>query len=130
MKLVDINPDLTPETADSFLLVWTNDVSVDLLVNNLDKNLFLGHPKKLDENLVGVYANKKLLEIDWTLNPDNARDRGYEWTEDAIYDPEAPDVAMKIFFEMKEEGALYGEPANANLIENGFVGVYMPIGKE
>ena len=129
MNKLDINPDLTPETADTFLLVWSEDVGTDSLVENTDTNLFFGHPKNSQENFVGIYIKKKLLEIDWTLNPENAKSRGCEWTGDSIYDPEAPDETMSNFFEMTQEGYLFGKPANVNTIENGFVGVYKPIEK-
>jgi hypothetical protein len=49
----------------------------------------------------------------------------------SYFEPEFVDhLGGGMHFEMKEEGVLYGEPANANVIENGFVGVYMPIEKE
>lgn len=100
MNKLDINPDLTPETAGTFLLVWSKDVGADSLVDNTDTNLFFGHPKNSQENFVGIYIKKKLLEIDWTLNPENAKSRGCEWTGDSIYDPEAPEEANKEFVEL------------------------------
>lgn len=122
-----INQDLTPKTADSFLLTWKEDIKLNLLKDNDNENLYLGNPKNLDEGYVGIYTKKKLLEIDWTLKPENAKNRGYEWISDCIYDAEAPEEMMRDIFEMKHEGYLFGEPANINTIRNGFVGVYKPI---
>lgn len=127
MNKHDINPDLTPKTADMFLLEWVEDVIIDLLPSKSGVEMFFGHPKNSRENFIGIYKKKKLLEIDWSLRPENAESRGYVWVCDSIYDPEAPIGANDNFFEMEAMGYKFGEPANVNIIVNCGVGIYKPL---
>lgn len=126
MDSTKINQDLTPESADSMLLVWTNDIPKEE-IDQESIDVYYGEPKSSELGLVGVYRKKTLLQIDWTLNPENAKQRGFEWRKDVIYDPEAPLELMKSFFDDKENGYEFGEPANTNTIQNGAVGIYRPI---
>lgn len=67
--------------------------------------------------------------IDWTLNPENCEDKGLSWITDTYYHPEPdmPDSIEHDFDELIESGYRLGEPANRNMIQNGFVGLYKPL---
>lgn len=76
-----------------------------------------------------IIRRMKQIEINWDLNPENAKSKGYIWCGDAIYDPEAPDEVKIEFVEDIKKGYFFGEPANVNIIDSGGVGVYKPIDK-
>lgn len=128
MNKININPDLTSKSAREFRLEWVSDQPIKETKNQtLNSELFLGHPKNQSETHVGIYKKIKLLPVDSSLTPENAKNRGYEWTKDVIYDPEAPEEAMGDLFRSLDEGFIFGEPANINTKQNGFIGLYRKI---
>lgn len=84
-------------------------------------------PLKWGHFLYNTGMNK--IEVNMELNPINCEEKGYKWTGDAIYDPEAPEEANEEFVELTKQGYILGEPANTNTVQNGGVGVYKPIEK-
>ena len=65
------------------------------------------------------------VSIDYSLSPENCKEKGYEWTGDTIFDPEAPEIANKDVLALLQKGYKLGMPASrgANDI---FVGLYKP----
>lgn len=126
---MQINEDLTPKSArELFYLEWVCDKPIkEVEAQTHNDKLFLGHPKNQSYTYVGIYKKIKMLPIDSTLTPENAKNRGYEWSGDTIYDPGAPEEAMRDLFLCADKGYLFGEPANINTIQNGFIGVYRKI---
>lgn len=125
MKNLQINEDLTPDSAREFGLEWTEDKLKEEV--SVGENKFYGVPKNLNDLYVGTYQKAHLPFVDMTLNPVNAGERGLVWTSDGVMDQEAPIEANKEFFELEKEGYKFGEPANVNTTENNFVGIYKPI---
>ena len=125
MKSIQINEDLYPETSREFELEWVEDMIKEEAAD--DANIFYGNPRNLSDSFVGIYKKVYLPFVDMTLNPANAHERKLEWTGDGIMDPEAPKIANQEFVELEKEGYKFGEPANVNLIENNFVGIYKPV---
>ncbi len=66
------------------------------------------------------------IEIDKTLTPENAVDRGLMWVKDVIVDNEAPDEAMQDILELIKNGDVIGLPAGEN-VENNLCGLYRKI---
>lgn len=66
------------------------------------------------------------IEIDRTLTPENASERGLVWVQDIVVDEEAPDEAMQDIFELIKNGNVIGMPAGSNT-ENGLCGLYRKI---
>ena len=65
------------------------------------------------------------VSIDYSLSPENCKERGYEWTGDTIFDREAPEIANEDVLALLQKGYKLGMPASrgANDI---FVGLYKP----
>lgn len=63
------------------------------------------------------------IEVDKTLTPENAKERGLEWVMDVIVDDEAPDDVIEDIVEMVKDGKVIGMPAASNP-ENNIRGVY------
>lgn len=124
----NIDEDLTPELAYESCLEWVRDIpKEEYEKNKTDRTQFFGQPQKPDKNLVGVYRVVKFLPIDYTLNPNNAPERGYEWIADVYYSPDAPKEINAEAFEDYDNGYLFGEAASVAIMENGFVGKYQKI---
>jgi hypothetical protein len=70
---------------------------------------------------------RKVIKVDWSLTPSNAKERGYLWYRDGIYDSEAPPEVNKDLEELISEGWKLGEPALTELKENCGVGLYKPL---
>jgi hypothetical protein len=68
-----------------------------------------------------------MIETDLTLTPENAEERGYEWVQDVIYDPEAPKGVMQDIEKLiKAKTHKLGSPASEQEKEL-FSGLYLKI---
>lgn len=66
--------------------------------------------------------------VDRSLTPENAKERGLEWQQDSIYDPEAPEIANKMMENSVSRGEFFlGSPATPGGEINNIVGVYRKI---
>ncbi len=64
------------------------------------------------------------ITIDQSLTPENASQFGYEWIQDVIYDPEAPQGAMSDIEELVESGHKLGQSVSS---AQNFAGLYKKI---
>lgn len=63
---------------------------------------------------------------DYSLTPENCKEKGHEWIKDIIFDPEAPEITNKDIFTFLQKGYKLGIPASRN-VDNNLVGLYQPI---
>lgn len=74
--------------------------------------------------------NSKDAVVNEQINPSNCDQQGFEWIQDIIFDPEAPEIANRDILEMLESGKyILGLPA-INARESCFVGLYRKIAVE
>jgi len=66
------------------------------------------------------------VSIDYSLSPENCKEKGYEWTGDTIFDPEAPEIANKDVLALLQKGYKLGMPASRGASDI-FVGLYKPV---
>jgi hypothetical protein len=71
--------------------------------------------------------NMTNLEVDDALTPDNCEEKGFQWRQDVIYDPDAPEEANQEFVELAKKGWKLGKSASIELAKNGGVGLYKPL---
>jgi hypothetical protein len=67
------------------------------------------------------------IEADKNLTPENCQEKGYQWQQDTIYDPEAPKEVNKEFIELINKGWKLGRSASIELEKNNGVGLYKPL---
>lgn len=66
------------------------------------------------------------ITVDENLTPDNAKEKGFVWWRDIIYDPAAPKKANKTIADLLAKGYKLGQPANKKIKQNCGVGLYKP----
>ena len=67
------------------------------------------------------------FQIDEELTPENSKEKGFEWWQDTIYDPEAPEQVNNEFIALIKKGWKLGKPASKGLEQNCGVGLYKPL---
>lgn len=70
-----------------------------------------------------IYNYPELKKVP-NLTPESAKEKGYEWHHDDIYDREAPVGAMDEFAMMEQKGLVFGEPVTPDGESMNMVGVY------
>jgi len=65
------------------------------------------------------------ISVDYSLTPENCKEKGYEWTVDTIFDPEAPDITNKYILVLLQKGYKMGMSASRGASDI-FVGLYKP----
>jgi len=69
-------------------------------------------------------ANKKQFEIDKEINKDNAKEKGYEWMIDMVYDPEKiNEMVVEDFLGVYKNGYVFGMPASIEHNDR-YLGIY------
>ncbi len=91
------------------------------LKDRLEKGCILGSPALKGGTKQGIYGLyepytsidiSKRPKIDTTLTPENAKERGYIWYQDAHYDPyEDPEEVIESMREAMKDGWLIGAAA-------------------
>jgi hypothetical protein len=144
MNKIFIHQDITPNNAKSNGYEWLYDdmynsdtpkAAIEYLEKLVNKGYIFGKPANNNitkKGAVGIYKKIKEnipfpeISVRWNLNPNNAKDLGFEFIGDVYYapEPDVPYLANKEALESIEKGYIFGEPTNANTIQNGFIGIY------
>lgn len=69
------------------------------------------------------------ISVDHSLTPENCKEKGYEWTGDTIFDPEAPEIVNKEILVLLQKGYKMGMSASRGASDI-FVGLYKRTKKE